>query len=316
MNPAICSRCNTPCEPEDIRCPVCAGALPPLNGLKTEAIVQILRCEECGAALRYSAEHRGITCAFCGARLAIETPEDPIEQAEWTLPFDVSAERARQVLVQWLGRQGFFTPSDLQRASVLETLHPLWWAAWLVDARALVSWTADSDAGAARSSWAPHAGQTSLSFENLIVSASRGLNASEAARLSPWFQISRAQRTEAKKNAGVEEFDAQRSSARKIVAAGIETSVAATLQKGVIPGSRFRNVHVSVLLESLMSRRFSLPSYVLAYRYNGKVYRALVHGQNADCVFGSVPYSAAKIFFAVCSGLFLVAVVAYFLLRR
>ncbi len=64
---------------------------------------------------------------------------------------------------------------------------------------------------------------------------------------------------------------------------------------GVIPGSTYRNVHVAVLLESLRTERHALPTYVFAYRYRGKLYRALVHGQDPSCVFGKAPYSIAKI---------------------
>src|SRR5262249_46489934 len=153
----------------------------------------------------------------------------------------------------------------------------------------------DSDAGSGRSSWAPHAGQTPLSFENLVVSASRGLSYAETGMLATYTKVALAERGfRGPPGAAVEQFDAQRSAARKIVALAIEATAAAQLQQGAIPGSRFRNVHAAVLLEGLSTRRFLLPAYVLAYRYDNKVYRAIVHGQDARCVFGSAPRSYLK----------------------
>jgi len=81
------------------------------------------------------------------------------------------------------------------------------------------------------------------------------------------------------------------------------------LKQGHIPGSRYRNVHVSVLLHALETRRVALPSYVLAYRYNGKSYRAVIHGQNADCVTGKSPISWAKVALVAGIVLFVVLVV-------
>jgi hypothetical protein len=305
-----CARCNSPCPLGDIRCAICGSALPVPNQALTRAVAQILRCEDCGAAIKYSAEQQTAKCAFCGSALKLETPVDPIEQAEWIVPFAVAPEQASAVLRGWLGRQGFFTPSDLQSAARLESVKPLWWATWLVDARTLVSWTADSNYGSGRSAWAPHAGQTPLTFQNLVVSASRGLTFDETAVLAGRTSLASADKTfRGPSSATVEQFDAQRSAARKIVVAAIEATAAAQLQQGTIPGSRFRQVHVAVLLEGLTTRRFLLPAYVLAYRYDKKLFRAIVHGQDAECVFGSVPRSFWKIALVVVGVLALVVVV-------
>jgi hypothetical protein len=53
------------------------------------------------------------------------------------------------------------------------------------------------------------------------------------------------------------------------------------------------------LLRGLVTRRVALPTYVLAYRYQGRAYRALVHGQDARCVMGVAPLSVRKIVLVV-----------------
>lgn len=302
-----CNRCQSPCEVEDIRCPICGIARAALANVQREQ-VQILRCHDCGAAMKYSAEQAGVKCGFCGSKLELETPTDPIEQAELAVPFSVTPQEAHGVLHQWLGKQGFFTPSDLQGKAQLESLRPLWWASWLVDARTLVSWTADSNAGSGRSAWAPHSGQQRLDFERLVVSASRGLTFDETAKLATCTNLATAQ-TSWQEGGGpmIEQFDAQRSAARRIVVSAIEATAATRLRQGVIPGNTYRNVHAAVLLEGLITRRFLLPAFVLAYRYDGKLFRAIVHGQDATCVFGAVPRSFWKILLVVAGGLLLVA---------
>ena len=62
-----------------------------------------------------------------------------------------------------------------------------------------------------------------------------------------------------------------------------------------IPGRRFRNVHVACLVEGQTTARVALPAWVMAYRYRGTAYRAIVHGQRPEIVFGSSPKDWVKI---------------------
>ncbi|MGK4005083.1 zinc ribbon domain-containing protein [Sorangium sp. So ce1036] len=296
-----CARCHSPLEAGDLRCAVC-GLAAPQGRAPAPQPAQVLRCTECGAAVSYSAEAQAPKCRFCGAVTRLEQPVDPVDQADWLLPFEVSPEQADQALRRWMATLGFFRPSDLSRAATVEGLHPIWWAGWLVNADAVVSWTADSNAGARRSAWAPHAGQTQLPFRNLLVSASRGLSLDEALELAPYYRVDRAvpaaQRSAqglGPPDAALEQFDAQRSGARKIVNERIADAAADALRQGVIPGSTFRNVRVAVLLRGLSTRRVALPSYVLAYRYDGRSYRAVVHGQDALRVTGTAPIAWGKV---------------------
>ncbi len=275
----------------------------------TQAQAQILRCEACAAAITYRVEAQAPKCAFCGAVMHLETPEDPLEEAQGYLPFTVTQEQARTSLGRWLGTLGFFRPSDLRSEAAIDELEPLWWVGWVFDAETLVSWTADSNAGARRSAWAPHAGQDPLSMKSILVSASRGLSKEESAQLARGFRLDSAVAApQGAPGATIERFDVQRSAARQTIAAAVQASAEQHAQAW-IPGSSFRNLHAVVLLRRLQTQRFAFPTYVLAYRYNDKVYRALVHGQDADCVIGSAPYSMVKIVLVVVSILVLVALV-------
>ncbi|MFP6766345.1 MAG: hypothetical protein VB858_22130, partial [Planctomycetaceae bacterium] len=58
---------------------------------------------------------------------------------------------------------------------------------------------------------------------------------------------------------------------------------------------RYRNVHVSVLLRALVTRRLSFPAWVLAYRYRDRLYRVVVCGQDGSRVAGNAPLSMTKV---------------------
>jgi len=202
----------------------------------------------------------------------------------------------------WLGRRGWFAPKTLRDEAVVDSLMPLCWAGWIVNASAQVAWTADSDHDSHRSSWAPHAGQLALRFDGICVPASRGLDHGECAALVPFYDLRRAvpmtSTIDGELPAMIESFDVQRSAARAIVQRGIE-AVARTKTLPQIPGRRFRNVHVACLLERQTTQRVALPAWVLAYRYRGSPYRAIVHGERPEVVLGDSPKDWKKIMLLV-----------------
>ena len=310
-----CTRCATPLELGDLRCAVCALVLVAAGDDAPERPrATVLRCTECAAAIAFSAEKQAPHCAFCGAVMQVETPIDPIERAEAMLPFTIGRDDAQAALRIWLGRRGWLHPRDLASASSIAKLEPLHWAGWLVEARALVSWAADSDHDSGRSAWAPHSGQTTMDFTGIVVPASRGLTWTECASMTPHYDLGTARPIDDEVGT-IESFDAQRSAARRTVQSAIEATAAARLQRGTIPGSRFRNVKVGVFLTGLSTRRIAMPAWVLAYRYRGQPYRAIVHGQRG-VVFGKAPYSRAKIAAIVLGALALIAAIAALVLSR
>jgi hypothetical protein len=302
-----CTRCETALEDGDLRCAICALPVPAAaRASDGQRHAQVLRCGDCGAAVAFSAEAQAPRCGFCGATMAIEQPVDPIEAATLRLPFSVDRAAAVAALRGWLARRGWFAPRALSSEAVLESLTPLSWAAWIVNAEALVTWTADSDAGANRSAWAPHAGSASLRFHNIVVPASRGLREAEARLLIPYYDLGRVVgvaggdrapgdgEVEPMIESTIERFDAQRSAARRYVQDAIEATAKVRVESQ-IPGRRYRNVHVACLLERQTTDRIALPAWVLAYRYRGDPYRAIVHGQRPEVVFGKSPIDWAKV---------------------
>jgi hypothetical protein len=293
-----CTRCETVLEAGDLRCAICA--LPAPFAARTHEPArhaQVLRCHDCGAAVAFSAETQAPRCGFCGATMVIEQPVDPLEVARLRLPFAVDREAAEAALRGWLGRRGWFAPPALASDAVLESLTPLSWAAWLVNADAQVTWAADSDAGAQRSAWAPHAGQVALGFHDIIVPASRGLREAECRALLPYYALARlapVDRAPAAGDAMLESFDAQRSAARAYVQGRITAAAKLRVERH-IPGRRHRNVRVACLIERQTTERIALPAWVLAYRYRGAAYRAIVHGQRPEVVFGRSPIDLTKV---------------------
>lgn len=298
----VCERCDTALDAGDLRCSICGCATPSPDSTTSEVRqadtpqVSILRCTGCGAAVAYDPDHQAPACGFCESIVEVESVEDPMEQAGGYLPFTVTPKEAHKALKNWLGTLGWFRPDDLQSAARLEKLRPLWWVGWVFDADAFVSWTGDSDVGSGRSRWAPHAGQDQILFRNILVPASRGLSYREAIQAGQVCNLETVRPEPQKiKNATIEQFDVQRSQARQQIIEAIESAAQTRVESDHLPGSRYRNVHTSVLLKSLMTQRLAFPAWVMSYRYKSQLYRVVISGQDESCIVGSAPRSVEKI---------------------
>jgi hypothetical protein len=314
---AQCERCHSALEAEDFRCPVCALPTPSkLPSLAERERARIVRCGTCGAAIAYSVEAQAPRCAFCASAMHLETQEDPIDQAERFVPFGVSPDEAQRALVAFLAKSGFFQPSDLASRAALDSLKPLWWPGWEFDVMVEVSWAADTDAGAQRSDWAPHSGEAKFVLRNVLVSASRGLTQAETDRLAPSYDIVQAAPApQGPPGAQVELFDLTRSGARKQILAAVENLARDHIAQKELPGHRHRNLNVAVVLSGLETMHYALPAYVLAYRYDKKLYRVVVHGQDTACVIGEKPVSKLKVALTVLAAVALLVVLALLFLR-
>ena len=302
MSAVHCSRCGSPTEAGDLRCSICAEPTEPRAELGDDLGSTLLRCTGCSAALAYEADSSEFACGFCGEALSLEKSQDPLERVEASLPFLVEAGVARASLKRWLSGRGFFRPSDLSSKARLDSLTPLWWVGWCFDADALLSWTADSEVGSRRADWAPHSGQAEMSFDDVFVSASRGLTLSETGALEESYDLESAVLSpDVPEGALREEFDVQRSAARALVMASLRRDAASRLKREEVPGSRCRNLHFVPLLRGLHTRRLAFPAWVLAYRYRDELYRVVISGQDAQCLQGDSPISWAKVLL-VCVG--------------
>lgn len=303
---AVCSRCRSSVESGDLRCPVCnLAVVEAARRDDSDVRIEVLRCDECGAAVTYNLQKKAPTCAFCGSTQHVEMSKDPPERCDTELAFTVDRERAGSAYRRWLAGQGWLCPDDLATSSCVESMRGLWWAGWLVNAESLVSWTADSDFGRKRAPWAPHAGQFESKIENLVIAATRGLDFNETSFLIPSYRLSEVLDVPVEPTSGyhLEHFDLPRSSARRFIRDRISDLARATAEAEHIPGSEFRRFSASILLRRLVTRRCVFPAWVIAYRYGGRLYRIVISGHDEQRIIGNVPTSKLKIASLAAAGL-------------
>ncbi|MCA8960852.1 MAG: hypothetical protein KDC38_10080 [Planctomycetes bacterium] len=308
---ATCRRCESPIESGDLRCAVC-GDVAPFEAERRESTeFELLRCDGCGASVKYDPSIQAPRCTFCGEAMHLEQSRDPDESASLYFEFTVDPTTATGAVKRWLGSRGFFRPSDLRDRARVDSVKPIFWAGWMLDAEALVSYAADTEVGSHRSAWAPCSGQVEMTFENIVAPATRGLRHRETSHLVPSYTGPTAAAPRPPiDGTQLERFEQQRSAARRIVADAIRGLAVHRVSHQHLPGSRRRNVRTECVVRGLVTRRIGFPAYILAYRYENELYRVVVSGQDAGCIIGDSPIAWSKIFLAVGIGLGAVALIA------
>lgn len=308
----LCHRCESELEVGDLRCPVCATGRPADYELPDVAQAQVLRCTDCNAVMKYDVAHQAATCPFCGARLELERPTDPIEEAQEFVPFAVDRAQAQAAIRAWLTRKPFFAPGDLPTLARVDRAQPVLWAAWVVSGHSQVHLTADEQGKGAKAQWGPTVRTFERPLQGLVVPATRGLGIEEIASLAT-YQLASVQASPPERVV-LEDFGVTRSAGRAAISRGVWQDAVATAVGN--SSKRLRNAKAEVLLSKLRTRRVLLPAWIAAYRYRDTLYRVVVHGQTPRSVVGKTPVSWLRVLAAIGVGFALLALVVLLATRR
>ena len=293
-----CAVCLALLDEEDMFCGNCGREAPQrkerTDSVHTQTSTHNFECRGCGASMSYDASAQTLRCPFCGSTKLEEQRDVKVLAPDWIVPFEVSHEQAVGTMRKFLGN-GFWRPSDLAEKAVIENMTGVYVPYWVFSARTRTYWCADTNQTprSARSDWYPISGDHQGAYSGVLIGASSTLAPGETTVLRP-FDLSRAKQLSEvdTENVTVEQFRVQRKYARPLAREAFEEMERAACNQ-YVPG-RSRNVHVNVRLEGLSSSRVLLPIWIMAYRYQDRVYRFLVNGQTGRST-GQAPVSYAKL---------------------
>lgn len=307
-----CTVCHALIDEEDLFCANC-GTESPLRGGDAEHVrtgpqakitaTHNFDCTGCGASMSYDASASTLRCPFCGSVKLEPRRDATVLSPNRVVPFAVDQARAHETMRRSLG-SSFWHPSDLSSSAEIEAMQPVYVPFWVFAARTFTYWTADTDQVPFGSSgkWRPLAGEHRGQYSGVLIGASSILTPDETQRLSP-FDLGAALPTAQVDltNAVYEQFRVQRKYARPLAEAGLE-QLELEACRPYVPGNA-RNLKVNMLLDGLTSEPVLLPVWVMAYRYQDKVYRFLINGQTGHAI-GTAPTSWRKLL-AVVGGILL-----------
>jgi DNA-directed RNA polymerase subunit RPC12/RpoP len=332
IHAGACPQCGAPVEPLDRFCPGCGIEQPAAARVVVEAEVvqRHFRCKNCGAEVGVDPDQRSYVCPFCDSTYVVEfdAKETDSQPPEFVIGFSVPKEQAHEKFLQWIGRNGWFRPSDLKSARIEDKLRGVYLPFWSFSMLAESEWSADigehwyrtetytemedgkmvtKTRTVQETEWWGLGGKHHRYYSGYLVSGSRGLPQRDADRIKP-FQLPAMKRYKPFFLAGwlSEEYSVGRDEALKICQDEFyrweQGNVAAHL-----PGDTHRGLQVRTWFRDVNSDLVLLPVYLLSYRYRDKLYRFLINGQTGKCD-GDKPVSAWKILAAVGVGVLAVLI--------
>lgn len=296
-----CTVCLGLVDEEDLFCANCGTEAPKRERTATDEVVPFrhnFECQGCGASMSYDASAQTLRCPFCGSTHLENRPDAKSLAPRRVVPLAVDRDRAITTMRRWLGK-GFWRPSDLSERAAITTMTAVYVPYWVFEARTFTNWTADSSQTpiGARGDWVPLSGEHHGRYSGLLVGASSVLTPGETSALCP-FDLGLAIPANQidLENVIVEQFRVQRKYARPLARQGLENLERDACAR-YVPG-RNRNMKVNVRLEGLASEPVLLPIWVMAYRYQDRVFRFLINGQSGQAT-GQAPTSWKKVIVAI-----------------
>ena len=284
-------------------------AAPPPSGVRQ------IKCQECSAEIMVPAGEETARCDYCGSRktLQVEMPAEVLRPA-CVLPFRFESANAEDKFRTWL-KGLWFRPNALKSRHMVEELNGLYAPYWTFDSQVSSWWTAQrgdyyyvtehyrgSDGKShskqvRKTRWTWASGSRRDAFDDWLVCASAQLRQRLAGlvhEIEP-FPTKEVVPFDEKFLAGfrAERYSVDLKQGWDIARDGIYSEVTARCGRDV-GGDTHRNLDVRSSFFGQSFKLTLLPLFVLAYRYNNKVFNVLINGATGE-VQGQAPYSWVKI---------------------
>lgn len=288
-----------------------SGSVRPLSEKALE-----VHCDSCGSAVVFEPPEVAGLCPFCGVALVTEPktanaklPPDAV------LPVQVPKEQAQEEVRQWL-RSRWFAPNALKRLASQEAIQGVYLPFWSYNADTQSSYVGergthyyvtetytetDSDGNTVQktrevqhTSWSYASGCVSLSFNNLLVAASKSVQEKRLNELEPWT-FDKLCRYDSEYLAGfkAQHYQVELSEGFKVA----EHRMAGPIDHAVrcdIGGDDQRVNSIQTQYLNATYRHLLLPVWIGSYRFKGEIFQVVVNASTGE-VQGERPYSFWKI---------------------
>ena len=289
-----------------------------------------VQCKTCGA--RAITTQHANRCQFCDAPVVVEiaaTPDAILPDA--VLPFTIEKNDATKRFQKWLSSR-WFAPGDLTRRARKDGMDGVYVPYWSYDSDTTTRYTGargehyyveesyrdsqgkEQTRRVRKTRWYPASGTVHVRFDDVLVSASKGMPRKRLAQLEPW-QVAECKPFDGAYLAG---FVAERYSldleegfteAEQIMERAITTAV-----RRDIGGDEQRVHNMDVRHKDVRFKHLLLPVWVSAFKYDAKVFRVVVNARTG-AVAGDRPWSIWKIVLFVLAILAVIAGIVYLVHR-
>lgn len=282
--------------------------------LGLDLALRAVRCNECGAQVAFDADATAGECCFCGSPQVLEQSANRRAlRPESLVPLDVGRASVEAGFRRWIGSR-WFRPSALARTREFHAVG-VYVPFWTYDATVDAQWSADAGyyyyvpvtyttvvngrpvlqtRMEQRIRWEPAWGERHDVYDDVLVHASRGLSPQLAAKLGSWdMRALVPYRPEYLAGWRAEEYsvDLEQGWAQALSTIQAEEERRCS---GDVPGDTQRNLRVHNTVSAVRWKHVLLPMWSLTYRFQGRNFAVLIHGQTGKVV-GEAPLSWFKI---------------------
>jgi hypothetical protein len=289
-------------------------------------------CQECGATVELPEGVTATRCSFCDSPQVVgaDARADHFVP-ESLVPFAVGRDQAVAAFKGWVGKL-WFRPSDLRHKASVSDLRGVYVPWWTFDTQVSSRWTADAgyhywveetttDAQGKpqtrrvqRTRWEPASGWREDHYDDHLVCASKGLPdklARQVASFDTGALVGYA--PDYLMGFAAESYAVELNDAWQRARADL-ASMQESRCRADIPGDTNRNLRANHGYSDTRFKHVLLPVWVAAFRYQDKIFRFLVNGQNGR-VSGEAPLSWLKILLFVVAVAAAIAALVLFLRR-
>jgi len=283
------------------------------------------QCNTCGAISEVDAHVTATSCAFCGSdELAAEDDDPNLIRPESVIPFTVDRDKAIADFKGWISGL-WFRPSALKQLSRLNKINGVYIPSWTYDAETRSHWTAErgdyyyvdetymedgqrKTRKVRKTRWSSARGRKSLPFDDVLISASKGLEQGLFDGVAP-FTLGELKPydTQFLANFTAERYQIDLAGGYETAQGKMRDEIRSACARDV-PGDTHRNLKVQTHFSDVTFKHILLPIWIAAYEYQGEIYRYLVNGQTGK-THGTAPYSWFKIGAAILVLLIIIGVI-------
>jgi len=289
-----------------------------LNPSQASLPSNLFHCQNCGSDVETAVDQRSYRCPFCDSTYVAEIKRDATtrQRPEFIIGFSVTREQAQEKYLQWIGRNSWFRPGDLNTKAVSEKQKGVYIPFWHFSIGAQSQWSAQigqfwyrtetytvTNSKGERETrtrmiqeteWWPLSGRHRTYYSGFMVSGSTGLPQNEALVIQP-YDLSELVRYNPYFLAGwlSEEYSVAAEQAVEVATKEFRKREARSVGNS-LPGDTQAGLSVDTDFDLSGTDLILLPVHVLSYRYRDQVYRFLVNGQTGK-VYGVKPWSTMRI---------------------
>ncbi|MDR1989157.1 MAG: hypothetical protein LBQ09_02885 [Acidobacteriaceae bacterium] len=271
------------------------------RGWKAEKIT--VRCQSCQALSVFDPAKVAQRCEFCGSAQLV--PYEETKEAfspESLLPLRISESQARDLIRAWYSQQ-WLAPNALNRKALTDQVRAIYLPYWTFNAKTSARWTAEAGtyyytgAGKERERhvrWTPASGALTHVFDNELVAASTGINASRLKQVEP-FPADGLIPYDPGYLAGwtVERYQIDLAAAAERSHEEMEAALR-QLCASAIPGDTYQNLQVQSNYTDQTFKHILAPVWVLTYDYGSSHYQVVMNGVTGR-ISGERPWSWIKV---------------------